>query len=41
MEAEALVMVFGIVWAAVWRLPAMFGAVDVFFVRVKMARKES
>ena len=41
--AEAFVMVLvgcGMVWAAVWRLPAMVGVVDVSFVRLKMARKE-
>ena len=41
--AEAFVMVlvgFGGDWAAIWRLPAMVGVVDVSFVRLKMARKE-
>eukprot|EP00956_Cyclotella_meneghiniana_P010478 scaffold14602_cov52-Cyclotella_meneghiniana.AAC.1 len=31
---------FGRVWAAIWRLPAMVGVVDVSFVGLKMARKE-
>ena len=41
--AVAFVMVlvgFGRVWAAIWRLPAMVGVVDVSFVGLKMARKE-
>ena len=41
--AETFVMVvvgFGRVWAAIWRLPAMVGVVDVSFVGLKMARKE-
>eukprot|EP00956_Cyclotella_meneghiniana_P023940 scaffold47499_cov41-Cyclotella_meneghiniana.AAC.1 len=31
---------FGVVVAAIWRLPAMVGVVDVLFVGLKMARKE-
>ena len=31
---------FGVVGAAIWRLPAMVGVVDVSFVGLKMARKE-
>ena len=41
--AKAFVRVlvgFGVVGAAIWRLPAMVGVVDVSFVRLKMARKE-
>eukprot|EP00956_Cyclotella_meneghiniana_P019966 scaffold34737_cov50-Cyclotella_meneghiniana.AAC.1 len=42
--AQTLVMVldvgFGMVGAAIWRLPAMVGVVDVSFVGLKMARKE-
>ena len=41
--AETFVRVlvgFGVVWAAIWRLPAMVGVVDVSFVGQKMARKE-
>eukprot|EP00956_Cyclotella_meneghiniana_P025442 scaffold53110_cov61-Cyclotella_meneghiniana.AAC.1 len=41
--ADTFVMVlvgFGRVWAAIWRLPAMVGTVDVSFVGLKMARKE-
>ena len=41
--AKAFVRVlvgFGVVWAAIWRLPAMVGVVDVSFVGLKMARKE-
>eukprot|EP00956_Cyclotella_meneghiniana_P036390 scaffold125116_cov30-Cyclotella_meneghiniana.AAC.1 len=41
--ADTLVVVlvgFGRVWAAIWRLPAMVGVVDVSFVGLKMARKE-
>ena len=41
--AKAFVRVlvgFGVVGAAIWRLPAMVGVVDVSFVGQKMARKE-
>ena len=41
--AEAFMMVLvGFVgdWAAIWRLPAVFGVVKVSNFRVKMARKE-
>ena len=41
--AKAFVRVligFGVVGAAIWRLPAMVGAVAVVICRVKMARKE-
>ena len=41
--AEAFVMVligFGGGWAAIWRLPAMVGVVEVSNFLVKMARKE-
>eukprot|EP00956_Cyclotella_meneghiniana_P033162 scaffold94040_cov97-Cyclotella_meneghiniana.AAC.3 len=41
--ADTFVMVlvgFGRVWAAIRRLPAMVGVVDVSFVGLKMARKE-
>ena len=41
--AKAFVRVlvgFGMVGAAIWRLPAMVRVVDVSFVGLKMARKE-
>ena len=41
--AEVFVRVlveFGRVWAAIWRLPAMVGVVDVSISLAKMARKE-
>ena len=42
--AETFVRVlvgFGVVWAAIWRLPAMVEVVDVSIVGLKMARKEA
>ena len=42
--AETFVMVvvgFGRVWAAIWRLPAMVGVVDVSFVGAKNGEKRA
>ena len=40
-KAFAVVLVgFGGEWAAIWRLPAMVGVVEVSNFGVKMARKE-
>ena len=42
--AETFVRVlvgFGVVWAAIWRLPAMVEVVEVSIVGLKMARKEA